>query len=316
MGFDTLLGNERLKDNLSSSLQKGRISHFYLISGPAGSGKRTLARLLSAAILCREGQSPCLRCGICRRVQEGNHPDVITVEDPEHKNVPVKLVRQYRDDAFIRPNESDHKIYLFPQDLGLEGQNALLKLLEEPPPYGVFILLTENPEKLLPTVRSRCTELKMQALPRNVLLEQLAKDFPKADREELQAAAERSGGFLGQARQMLADGSETLPQTESFVCAMAQKDALELTVTLVSMEKWKREALIDALDSWIAITEGALASRVGGATVYALSRNLAAARTSPELLDALLHLKKAREYALSNVSPAAICGYLQWQLRS
>lgn len=315
MGFDALLGNERLKDNLRQSLQKGRISHFYLISGPEGSGKRTLARLLAAAILCRDTEKPCLRCGICRRVQEGNHPDLITVADPEHKNVSVKLVRQYREDAFIRPNESDHKIYLFPQDLGLEGQNALLKLLEEPPPYGVFILLTENPEKLLPTVRSRCTELKMQALPRNVLLEQLAKDFPKADREELQAAAERSGGFLGQARHMLREGSEVLPQTESFVRALAQKDALELTVTLVSMEKWKRDALIDALDSWIATTEGALASRVGGASVYALSRTLAAARTSPELLDALLHLKKAREYALSNVSPAAVCGYLQWALR-
>ena len=74
--------------------------------------------------------------------------------------------------------------------------------------------------------------------------------------------------------------------------------------------------VIEALDGGSAITEGALASRAGGATVYTLSRNLAAARTSPELLDALLHLKKAREYALSNVSHAAICGYLQWQLRS
>ena len=154
MGFDALLGNERLKDNLRLSLQKGHISHFYLISGPDGSGKQTLAQLLAAAILCRDENRPCLRCGVCRRVRDGSHPAVITVADPEHKNVSVKLVRQYRDDAFIRPNESDHKIYLFPQELGLEGQNALLKILEEPPKYGVFLLLTDNPEKLLPTVRT------------------------------------------------------------------------------------------------------------------------------------------------------------------
>ena len=172
MAFETLLGNRQLKQNLAGSLARGHISHFYLISGPRGSGKRTLARLLAAAILCREGSKPCLRCGICRRVTEGNHPDVITVEDPEHKAVAVKIVREYREDAFIRPNESDHKIYIFPQELGIEGQNALLKILEEPPKYGVFILLTDNPERLLPTVRSRCTELKLLPLESGLLRRQ------------------------------------------------------------------------------------------------------------------------------------------------
>ena len=169
MAFETLLGNDRLKQNLAESLSKGRISHFYLISGPEGSGKHTLARLLAAAVLCREHRKPCLHCTPCRKVMEGNHPDFITVEDPEHKNVAVKIVRQFREDVFIRPNESDYKIYLFPQELGIEGQNALLKILEEPPKHGVFILLTDNPDKLLPTVRSRCTELKMLPLSEDIL---------------------------------------------------------------------------------------------------------------------------------------------------
>ena len=110
MAFETLLGNDRLKDNLTSSLAKGRISHFYLISGPQGSGKHTLAKLLSAAILCQDVHAPCGKCSVCRKVMENNHPDVITVDDPEHKTVAVKLVRQAREDMYILPNESERRM--------------------------------------------------------------------------------------------------------------------------------------------------------------------------------------------------------------
>ena len=315
MAFETLLGNERLKENLAASLAKNHIAHFYLISGPQGSGKRTLAKLLAAAILCRGQEKPCLSCNTCRKVMEGNHPDFITVEDPEHKTTAVKIVRQFREDVFIRPNEADYKIYMFPQELGLEGQNALLKILEEPPSYGVFLLLTDNPEKLLPTVRSRCTELKLQALPEKLLHRQLRMEFPTAQEEDLQAAISRSGGFLGQARQILAEGDEIPPQTEGFVSGFAARNALELTQTLVPMEKWKRDALVEILQSWLELVEGALASRTAGIPVSALSRKLSAGRSSAELLTCAGHLKKAIEYGQSNVSPAAICGYLSWALR-
>ena len=315
MSFASLLGNERLKQNLAASLERGRISHFYLISGPTGSGKHTLAKLLAAAILCRESGQPCLGCHVCRKVMEGSHPDFITVEDPEHKNVAVKIVRQFREDVFIRPNESDHKIYLFPQDLGLEGQNALLKILEEPPKYGVFILLTDNPDKLLPTVRSRCTELKMQALPPELMEKQLSRDFPKASPEDIRAAAVRSGGFLGQARELLKQGSDLPPQTESFVRSFAARDALGLTQTLVPMEKWKRDALAEILTSWAEILEGAIVCRSGGGAVSSLSRTLSTGRTAGELLSALKAIQKAQDYTRSNVSPAAVCGYLVWALR-
>ena len=191
MAFETLLGNNRLKQNLTESLARGHISHFYLISGPKGSGKHTLAKLLAEAILCEGSQRGCGSCVHCRKMRSGNHPDFITVEDPEHKNVAVKIVRQIREDMFVRPNEAAHKIYLFPQELGIEGQNALLKILEEPPAYGVFLLLTDNPDKLLPTVRSRCTELKLQALEEKVIRNQLRLDFPKATEEDI-AALRRS----------------------------------------------------------------------------------------------------------------------------
>ena len=82
MSFETLLGNDRLKANLTEAIGKKHIAHFYLISGPEGSGKHTLAKLMAAAILCQGKRPPCLTCGPCRKVMEGNHPDFITVEDP------------------------------------------------------------------------------------------------------------------------------------------------------------------------------------------------------------------------------------------
>ena len=315
MSFDTLLGNDRLKQNLAQSIGAGHISHFYLISGPAGSGKHTLAKLLSAAILCRGKGKPCLSCPPCRKVMEDNHPDLITVEDPEHKNVAVKIVRQMRDDMFIRPNESDYKIYLFPQELGIEGQNALLKILEEPPHYGVFILLTDNPEKLLPTVRSRCTELKMQAVPSPILGPYLRQKFPQATEEDLEAAIFRSGGFVGQAVEYLQSGGQMLPQTEDFLRAFGSRDSLLLTEVLVPMEKWKRDQLLEVLQSWLEILESALACRSGLRAVSAPAQKLAALRTGEELYGAVVQLKKAMDYGRGNVSPAAICGYLQWVLR-
>lgn len=315
MAFDTLLGNRQLKQNLTATLERGHISHFYLISGPRGSGKHTLARLLAAAILCGSPRPPCLNCPVCRRVMENIHPDVITVEDPEHKNVAVKLVRQFREDVFIRPNESEHKIYIFPQELGVEGQNALLKILEEPPTYGVFLLLTDNPEKILPTVRSRCTELKLLPLEEEILTGELARRFPSASREDILAAARRGGGYLGQADELLAQGLEIPPQTQGFLQAVARRDALLLTQTLVPMEKWKRDALAESLDAWLELTEGALAARLGGTPAMAGSRELAAARSSAELLAITRLIRKAKDYTLSNVSPAAVCGWLSWALR-
>ena len=315
MGFETLLGNRQLKDNLTASLKKQHISHFYLISGPRGSGKHTLAKLLAAAILCGDEARPCLRCRNCRRVMEGNHPDFITVEDPEHKNVAVRIVREYREDMFIRPNESEHKIYLFPQELGTEGQNALLKILEEPPPYGVFILLSDNPEKLLPTVRSRCTELKLLALPGEVLKKQLQRDFPEAEAEDIEAAAARSGGFLGQARELLNSGAQVPPQTEGFVRSLAGKDGLCLVQTLVPMEKWKRDQLLEILQQWRTLIQNALACRAGAASAVTAAREMAARRSPQDLMRAADNLDKAIEYALGNVSCAAICGWLAWELR-
>ncbi len=163
MELSTLAGNKRLKEQLTQQEQGRGLSHAYIISGPAGSGRHTLARLLAAGMLCTgQGEKPCGRCGPCTKVLRGIHPDVSVITGPEEgKPISVNQVRTLRSDAYIRPNEGERKLYLLEgaDQMNASAQNAMLKLLEEGPPYAAFLLLAGNPGGLLRTVRSRCEEL-------------------------------------------------------------------------------------------------------------------------------------------------------------
>ena len=315
MGFESLLGNARLKENLAAGAGKGKTSHSYLISGPAGSGKKTLARLLAAAILCKGADKPCLSCSHCRKVMADTHPDLITVTDPKHTKILVDQVRQVREDMFIRPNEADKKIYLFAQDIRDEGLNALLKVLEEPPPYGVFMLLTEHPEQILTTVRSRSTELRLQALPEDTLRQALHREFPDADPQTVEAAVFRSGGYLGQAKSFLSEGAGLSAETEAFCKSIAAKDSLALLQVTVPMEKWKRERVCSELGLWLELVQQALLYRSGVGSVLPLAREMALARRPEELLTAAQTLRKSITYAQANVNCATVMWHLYWALQ-
>lgn len=163
MKLEQLAGNEALKRQLSAQAKGRGLSHAYLISGPAGSGKRTLSRLLAAAMVCTgEGEAPCGICPGCKKALGGIHPDIMVLGE-EDKEITVGQARTVRSDAYIRPNEGERKVYLLEEadQMNPSAQNAMLKLLEEGPAYAAFLLLAENAGGLLQTVRSRCEELSL-----------------------------------------------------------------------------------------------------------------------------------------------------------
>ena len=155
--------NSILIGRVRAFARRGAVPHALILSG---SGDRmSAARYAAAAMLCTAAQDkPCLQCNQCRKVMENIHPDVLLVEDSEHKELTVKAIRDFRSEVYIRPNEGLRKVAIFPrgEQLNERDQNVLLKIVEEGPSYSAFIFCVENSAALLPTVRSRCVELKLQ----------------------------------------------------------------------------------------------------------------------------------------------------------
>jgi len=315
MEFAGFLGNSALKQRLTASFQSGRTSHCYMLCGPEGSGKQTLAQILAAALQCEGHSAPCGRCGPCRKVFANIHPDVVTIDDPEKKTVSVELIRQLQADAYVRPNEGIKKVYLIPRamDMTDNAQNALLKLIEEPPSYAVFLLLTNNAEKLLPTVRSRAVELRLEPVPRTEALTWLQGKFPQEAPDSLQAAYLRSGGYLGQAAALL-EGAIQLPQTTQFAHCYADRDRYGMTLLLCSLEKQPRDKLLEIFLQWKQLVTDALLVRSGipgGPEAAQLGRT----RSAADLASAARTLQTAMDHCAANVGTGHICGWLSVTLR-
>lgn len=314
MNLQGFLGNEQLKTRLSAMFSQQKIPHCILISGPEGAGKHTLAKLLTAAIQCTDqNRVPCRVCSQCHKALTGNHPDVIYVDDLDHKTIPVSLIRDLCADVYIRPNEGNRKIYVFPyaEKLSIAGQNTLLKVLEEPPAYAVFLLLAANPGILLPTVRSRCAEVHLSPLPQTLLLQELHHRCPNHPESAYQLAA--STGYLGQAIARLEQPLYS-PQTEAFAAAYASRNGLQLLEVLVPMEKWKRDQILPELEAWESLLTETLAARYNRQTVSPSIQQIQRSRTASEILQAIEEIRTAKTYCNANVGTAAICGCLAVKL--
>lgn len=154
--------NSTFAQRIRSAAKHGVISHAVILSG---TGDRvSAARYLAAAQLCQAAEKPCMGCNVCRKVMENIHPDVITVQETERKELAVDTVRELKQDVYIRPNEGDRKVYLFADcsQLNERDQNVLLKIVEEGPAYASFIFCTESAHLLLPTIRSRCVTMDLR----------------------------------------------------------------------------------------------------------------------------------------------------------
>ena len=152
--------NSILARTVRRAAAEGRLSHAVILTGRGDLS--AAARFLAAAHVCSGADKPCLQCRHCRKVLEGIHPDVIAVQDAEHRELTVDAIRALRKDVYIRPNEAERKVYIVTdcRQLNSRDQNVLLKIVEEGPPYAAFIFCADSPAALLETIRSRCVLLK------------------------------------------------------------------------------------------------------------------------------------------------------------
>lgn len=315
MDFGSFLGNDALKTRLSAAFSDGRILHGFALCGPVGSGRHTLAVRLAAAMQCTgSGSVPCGACSGCRKVMGGIHPDVITVNDPEHKLISVDVIRKMRADVFIRPNEGNRKIYMIEQDMGEQAQNALLKILEEPPDYGVFLILTTNAEKLLPTIRSRCAQLHLGPVPEKEGTAWLQRNCPESERTACAAALQRAGGYLGPALALLRQDAD-FPQVRQLAQSYAAHDMLGLLRVLLPMEKQKRDQVLPVLARMREVLLSALELRNDLASPDADAQAIVRARTGAQILQAAEDLQTAADDLNRNVSVGAVIGWLTIRLK-
>jgi len=301
MDLSALAGNPRLKELLSRREEGRGLSHAYILSGPVGSGRHTLARLLSAAMVCASpaGRRPCYLCGPCKKALNGIHPDVIPVTGPgEGKPITVDQIRAIRADAHIRPNEGERKVYVLEgaDRMNDSAQNAMLKLLEEGPAYAAFLLLAENAGGLLQTVRSRCEDLTLAPVPLEEAVRWLSEKYPYTEPQEVRNAAINSQGFLGRAVDEL-DWGEAHMEAKSRAVYLAdglEKQEADLFQVTMILDKLSREELNRTLE---ALEEE-------------LARRTVAQNDRRRLMKAVDLVKQLRAAAQFNVNGGQVAGWL------
>lgn len=253
--FDSLIGNEEIKKTLGASILNSCFSHAYIIEGAKGTGKKTVATLACAAILCQsELERPCGKCISCRKVLSGSHGDVRFFEVSK-----IDQIREIKGKLYDSPTESDFKFYIFDDahKMNIKAQNALLISLEEPPKNVVFFLLTADAGALLETIRSRAQILRTERLDKDVILSELKKTDCALSDEKLKEIVMASAGSLGYALDLIDEKkSEALIERRrralDFSLAVIKNDADSVS-TLMSYSSMQREDLKELLSLCVTI---------------------------------------------------------------
>ena len=242
--FDEVVGQDHVATTLKNSIEQNRLAHAYLFVGPRGIGKTSIARIFAKALNCVQGPTatPCDKCDNCREIANGNSLDVLEIDGASNNG--VEQVRELRDTCRYTPARGKFKIYIIDEVHMLTSQafNALLKTLEEPPAHVKFIFATTDPQKVLPTILSRCQRFDLRRIPSALLVKHLKK-ITKEEKVAIDDAA--LAAIARGAEGGMRDAESTLDQLIAF-CGdqITEKDVLSV-FGLVAHEKIA--ALTDAI---------------------------------------------------------------------
>jgi len=207
-GYEIL--HEDIAENLIKNIRAGTTGQAYIFEGQKGVGAMECAKLFAASLVCKNTPTaPCGTCNACIMAKAGSHPDISVITNPDNKrNIIVDQIRDVTCDAYTKPYESKKKVYILDGDMNEQAQNAFLKVLEEPPQYAVFVILTDNSESLLQTIRSRCALVKFNPVSDKKVREYIKNNYPD-DTEKTDFLVQYAGGVVGEVEKIL--------NTENFV---------------------------------------------------------------------------------------------------
>jgi len=264
--FDAVVGQEHVTRTLRNALRAGRVGHAYLLAGPRGTGKTTIARLLAKAVNCLTqvpDDRPCNECSICQALNEGRLLDLIEIDAASNRG--IDEIRELRQRVGFRPNEARYKIYVVDEChmLTEPAFNALLKTLEEPPPHVIFVLATTEPHKIPETILSRCQRFDFRRLSVNEIVGRLVdlagREALQFEPEALTAIARHATGSLRDAEslldQLIAYGDEaiTLQQVQAVLGTGSLQVVSDLVGYLVAGDvSGGLDAINQAIDEGVA----------------------------------------------------------------
>ena len=250
-GFKDVVGHKDIITYIENAVLSQNVSHAYILNGDKGAGKKMLAKLFAMSLQCESPEDDgdaCGKCHSCKQALSGNNPDIITVIPEKPGVVSISDIRtKVVSDVEIRPYACKYKIYIIPDadKMTEAAQNSLLKTIEEPPEYAVIILLTQNADILLPTIRSRCVMLKLRnikdTLVKKYLMEQMQVPDYKAD-----VCTAFAQGNIGKAV-MLANSEHFNEIKEEVVHLMRNIDEMDLDEVMEAVKRCS-EYKIDIAD--------------------------------------------------------------------
>ena len=235
--FESIIGQDHIVGTLKNAISKDRLAHAYLFAGPRGVGKTSTARILAKALNCKEGPTlkPCQKCPSCLEINQGRALDVIEIDGASNRG--IDEIRALRENVKFSPVNGKYKIYIIDEvhQITADGFNALLKTLEEPPAFVKFIFATTHPQKVIPTIISRCQRMDFRRITVIEIISALEKIIQaekiKIDKEVLFAIAKSSDGSLRDAESILdqlvsfSKGNVSLKDAIS-VLGMVEQDVL------------------------------------------------------------------------------------------